>query len=103
VTPGQFFILKFDFSSINRSPNVDAADQFLKDNLTASIKTFYETYSRYLGGDVDKLLKNINYTNPNISLLNCIQLVRNVISKAKESREEQLAGIRGVSNSLLSY
>jgi hypothetical protein len=56
-----------------------------------------------LGGDVDKLLMNINYTNPNISLLNCTELVRDVISKAKESREEQLAGIQGVSNSLLSY
>ena len=100
MSPGQFFVLKFDFSPVNRSPNIDEVDQYLKKNIATSFRTFYKTYSIYLdeNADADKLFKNIDPRNPASSLVNCTELVHDVISKARERGEERLAGIQGVSN-----
>jgi hypothetical protein len=48
VILGQFFILKFDFSTINRSTNIEDANTFLKTNIANSLRLFYKTYSPYL-------------------------------------------------------
>ena len=92
MKPGQFFILKFDFSSVNRSPDIGEANRSLKDTMAGSFRDFYRTYSAYLGGDKKELLKNIVLGNPADSLHRCVGLVQDAIS----SGEERLAGIQGV-------
>ena len=96
VTPGRFFILKLDFSRVNRSPNIDKAHQSLQNTIADSFRRFYTTYSTYFGEDEKELLENIAPENPARSLLRCAGLVRKVISKARDSGKERLAGIKGV-------
>jgi hypothetical protein len=96
VTPGQFFILKVDFSLVDRSPNITHAHQSLQDTIADSFWEFYKTYSTYFAKDEKELLENIAPENPARSLRRCVDLVQEVISKARDSGEERLANIQGV-------
>ena len=96
VTPGQFFILKADFSLVNRSPNIDKAHKSLQDTIADSFWAFYRAYSTYFGESEKELLENIAPENPARSLRNCVHLVQKAISKARDSGDERLAGIQGV-------
>jgi hypothetical protein len=96
VTPGQFFILKVDFSLLNRSPDIAKANQSLEETIADSSRVFYKTYSTYLGGDGKELLENIAPQSPARSLHRCVDLVQQAISKARDSGEERLAGVQGV-------
>jgi hypothetical protein len=87
VKPGQFFILKFDFSCVNRSPDIDNALQSLNRTMAGSFKEFYKTYSTYLGGDEEKLLKLIVLERPAESLRRCVRLVQKAISEGRDSGE----------------
>jgi hypothetical protein len=95
---GQFFILKFDFSTINRSTKIEDANTFLKTNIANSLRLFYKTYSSYLGGNGNKLFDNIDREDPSSSLLTCIESVRDATLTARE--REGGSGIQGVSNRL---
>jgi len=97
VIPGQYFILKFDFSVVNRNPNLEQADRSLKGIMTDCIENFYATYSRYLG-DASKLSTNINPEDPAQSLQKCVNLIRN---KLADSEDDPLADIRGVGYNLV--
>jgi hypothetical protein len=96
VMPGQFFVLKFDFSTINRSPNIAEANQMLINSLNSSFEEFYNTYAIYLGGKVTDLYGNIDSKDPNLSLKRCTRLVRDALSRAREQGNKQLAGVQGV-------
>jgi len=100
VTPGQFFVLKFDFSPINCSPNFEQADRALKARITNSLKKFYITYAMYW--DVDELSKNIDPENPAESLWACVEAVNDLLRKARERDDKRLAGIWGVIDSSLN-
>jgi len=96
VMPGQFFILKFDFSTINRSPNIMEANQGLKKSLNFSFEEFYDTYATYLGRNVTDLYGNIDSEAPNLSLEKCTLLVQDAISQAQKQGNKQLASVQGV-------
>jgi hypothetical protein len=49
--PGQYFVLRFDFSTIQASPDLAEANRSLIVALNFSFRKFYETYARYLGED----------------------------------------------------
>ena len=95
--------MKFDFSLVNRSPNIIEANELLKNNITLSFEDFYTTYSMYLGKDAEELFKNIVPSDPASSMVKCVRLVRNILLKAWENGEKRLAGVEGVSNSLTTY
>ena len=78
VTPGQFFVLKFDFSTVYRGPNMNMAAQSLRGNLALVFRNFYDTYANYLGGDASKHYDKIDPKDPSISILNCTKLVNDV-------------------------
>lgn len=99
VTPGQFFTLKFDFSTANRSPNLGQADRSLKVHMNNSFNTFYTTYAMYLGEDVSELYKKIDHKDPAQSLWACVSSVNDVLKKAREMGDKRLANIQGVKNS----
>ena len=90
VKPGQYFILKFDFSTVERSPNVDATAQHLKICISQTFKEFYNTYVTYLGEDAKTL---IDPDSPALSLRQCVGRVNSAIQK---SGDESLTGIQGV-------
>jgi hypothetical protein len=94
--PGQYFVLKFDFSTINASPNLEKANQNVIARLNSSIKKFYKAYAAYLGEDFADLCQYIDSTNPENSLESCAGLVQEALSRAQEQKNEQLIGVRGI-------
>ena len=91
MKPGQYFVLKFDFSKINPNPDLTKANEALIQMLNSSIKRFYKEYTAYLGGNLEALCQGVNSDNPNVSLDECVDSVR----RAMEN-DEQLAGIEGI-------
>jgi len=81
ATPGKYFILKLDFSTVLRSEQPEKANQALINFLNLSIEMFYTTYAEYLG-DFTDLKREIDYNNPNISLQRCVRLVQRTLSEA---------------------
>jgi Predicted AAA-ATPase len=96
--PGQYFVLRFDFSTIPGSPDLVKADRNLIKSLNFSFEVFYETYAKYLGEgeDFTSLCGNIDSESISLSLQNCNRLVQRAISRAREQGNEQLAGIQGI-------
>lgn|SRR5271154_7046530 len=90
VKPGQYFILKFDFSTVERSPDVDAAARYLKMSISQTFEEFYNTYVTYLGEDAKTL---IDPDSPALSLRRCVERVNSAIQK---SGDESLTDIQGV-------
>jgi hypothetical protein len=86
--PGRYFVLKFDFSPIQASPDLAEANQNLVVSLNSSFEDFYETYATYLDGDVTGLCGNIDSKRPSISLQKCNRLVQRALSRARKQRNE---------------
>jgi hypothetical protein len=85
--------LKFDFSLGDRGSNFEEAALFLKNSINRSLRTFYRTYSTYLGEDAKKLSRDIVPETPVDNLVNCVELVQQVLSN---SRNKQLADVQGI-------
>ena len=94
--PGQYFILRFDFSTIRYNPDLAEADRNLIKYLNESIKDFYEIYATYLGEDVTSLYGNIDSKDPSRSLQRCTQLVQRALSLPWEQKNGPLAGVQGI-------
>jgi hypothetical protein len=101
MKPGKFFILKFDFSGIECSSDLQIANRALKEGLTSSFLHFYDEYAVYVGGDKKKLYKRINHENPAESLSACVRVVRGELLNARENGNKALADVEGVNNELL--
>jgi Predicted AAA-ATPase len=91
ANPGQYFVLKFDFSEINPRPDLTEANETLTKFLNYSLETFYGRYTAYLGGNFADLCQNIDSNQPNLSLQRCAESVRDAIEQ-----DERLAGIEGI-------
>ena len=91
VKPGQYFILKFDFSKITKRQDLTQANETLTKFLNSSIQSFYRTYAAYLGESYADLCKDIDNMEPNISLQLCVESVRDAIQQGG-----RLAGIEGI-------
>jgi hypothetical protein len=91
ANPGQYFVLKFDFSEIDPSPNLTEAHETLVEFLNSSFETFYRRYTAYLGGNFTGLCSKIDSKRPNLSLRRCAESVRDAIEQ-----DERLAGIEGI-------
>jgi hypothetical protein len=94
--PGQYFVLKFDFSPIPASPDLAVANENLIVALNSSFQKFYKIYAAYLGEDFISLRGNIDSKRPSESLRNCNELVQDALSQARKQKNEQLAGVQGI-------
>ena len=94
--PGRYFVLKFDFSPIQASPDLAEANRNLIKSLNFSFEDFYETYATYLDDDAASLCGNIDSEDPSISLRKCNRLVQRALSRARKQENEQLAGVQGI-------
>ena len=92
VTPGTYIVLKFDFSQVLRSPNLNETNEKLNGNITQSFEDFYTTYSTYLGENEEELYKNIVPGDPARSMVKCVKWIRNVLSKARKMVTNDLKG-----------
>ncbi|KAH0564824.1 hypothetical protein GP486_001784 [Trichoglossum hirsutum] len=93
ITPGQYFVLKFDFSNVNRSLNPNDADLYLKNGINRSFEDFYETYSMH---PIEDMKKFINPDDPSDSLWKCVRWVNNAIPTIRESGDKTLADVQGI-------
>ncbi|KAF9351659.1 hypothetical protein BGX26_010372 [Mortierella sp. AD094] len=98
--PGQYLILTFDFSQVNRSPDLGAAENSLNDMVNGDIEAFYRTYAPYLGeSPSDQLIhENISSSDPLKSLGRCVSFVRKALNSVIEIHDP-LYGVKGVSAS----
>ena len=94
--PGQYFVLKFDFSVILSSSDLAKANRNLIRALNSSFEDFYETYATYLGEGITSLCGNINSESPVESFRNCNHLVQHVLSLAREENNEELNSVQGI-------
>jgi hypothetical protein len=94
--PGQYFVLRFDFSAIEASPDLTVARQNMIASLNSSFEEFYRVYAAYLGKDFASLCRYIDSERPNLSLQNCSLLVQDALSRPRGRENEQLAGVQGI-------
>jgi Predicted AAA-ATPase len=92
--PGQYFVLRFDFSTIQASPDLAEANENLIVALNSSFQKFYKTYAAYLGEDFTSLCGNIDSKRPSESLRNCNELVQAALSREEDN--EELDDVRGI-------
>ncbi|KAF9543776.1 hypothetical protein EC957_000471 [Mortierella hygrophila] len=75
VFPGRYFVLKFDFSVVERSQDRNMAKHNLNLMLNQSIKRFYRTYEPYLRRSADDLIENIIRDDATASLTACVDVI----------------------------
>lgn len=95
VHPGRYFVLRLDFSAVDRSQNREEAKHNLNQMLNDSIARFYRTYEPYLRMSADYLIQNLIMANAASSLNACVDAVHRVLSGVKSS-EDPLSKIKGV-------
>jgi Predicted AAA-ATPase len=91
VKPGQYFVLKFDFSKVRPNPDITEANETLTKFLNSSLITFYQTYAAYLDRNFADLCQEIDSKEPNISLQRCCESVQGAIEQGG-----RLSGIEGI-------
>ncbi|KAF9899693.1 hypothetical protein EC991_008441 [Linnemannia zychae] len=69
ILPGQYFVLQFDFSAVDRSQDREVARRSLNLMLNRSIKQFYKTYEPYLKMSADYLIQDFIKDNAIIYLM----------------------------------
>ncbi|KAK5822985.1 hypothetical protein F5H01DRAFT_401412 [Linnemannia elongata] len=96
VTPGQYLILTFDFSAVNRSPDVKTAEDSLNAMIHSAIGNFYRIYAQYLGEATSEQLiaKNIDPSGAVGSLSGCVNLVTETLGAVREM-DDPLYGVKG--------
>ncbi|KAF9356723.1 hypothetical protein BGX34_009784, partial [Mortierella sp. NVP85] len=95
ISPGQFFVLRLDFSAVDRSQDRNEAEHNLNRMLIESIRTFYRTYEPYLRMSADYLIKNYTRDDAVACLNECANLVYDTL-KHVDSPENPLSKIKGI-------
>ena len=96
MTPGRYFVLKLDFSGIICSPDAEITNRSFKERLASSFRAFYNQYAKYLGRDKSKLLEHVSHENPEASLTNCVEVIKNELLDAQENDNKLLADVKGI-------
>jgi hypothetical protein len=81
MRPGEYFVLKFGLSVIQSSSDPKEAHKKLVKVLNDSLKTFYDEYAAYLGGN----LTDVYGTNdPELRLPKCAESVRKAVGQSRQ-------------------
>ena len=96
MVPGQYFVLKFDFSRVYRGRNMKTVVESLQTQIGSAYVRFYDTYAEYLGGNAEKYSDYIKHSDPSVSLSNCGWLVK--LLEARGDPKSSLADVKGVRN-----
>ncbi|KAG0131609.1 hypothetical protein HOY82DRAFT_539353 [Tuber indicum] len=98
VIPGQYLILKFNFSEVQRMRDLNEAAHGLATNIILSLKQFYRTYYPYLGSPHCQLIsENINSGDAINSLRNLVGIVDYTLREVKSRGDTKypLANVKG--------
>ncbi|KAG0336155.1 hypothetical protein BG000_006872 [Podila horticola] len=95
VSPGQYLVLAFDFSKVNRSSNLETEEESLGGMINNAIEAFYQRYAPYLGHkSSEELIKEkISSSDPVKSLGRIVNLVGEVLDAVTE-RDDPLNGVK---------
>ncbi|KAK3809463.1 MAG: hypothetical protein J3Q66DRAFT_405465 [Benniella sp.] len=98
VTPGQYLIVSFDFSAIERYPDLNIARNNPSRRILRNFKAFYRSYAPLLGDTSAELIRNNVVKEPLDSLANCVDLIEEVLISVNSvtKRDAPLSGIKGV-------
>ncbi|KAF9538374.1 hypothetical protein EC957_006867 [Mortierella hygrophila] len=95
LNPGRYFVLRFDFSAVNRSPDRKEVRNNLNLTLNESIKQSYRVFEPYLRMSADYLIENFIENTAAASLTACVNVVHNTLASAKRP-EDPLSMIKGI-------
>jgi hypothetical protein len=94
VNPGEYLILRFNFSMFDYSPDPDKAARELAKNINMGFIRFYEEYHSYFSKPPDQLVsERIDPDSPIVSLNKLVMLVSNSLKLEKG----ETLGVKGVS------
>ena len=94
VVPGQYFVLRIDFSVVDRSQDRNVARHSLNAMLNHAIRQFYRTYEPYLRVSANHLIENFIDDDAATSLKMCVDAVNDILGSV--SPEDPLSMIKGV-------
>ncbi|KAF9385135.1 hypothetical protein BGX21_001137 [Mortierella sp. AD011] len=96
VIPGQYLILPFDFSEVDRSRDLSVATKSLADMINGTVKQFYMTYAPYLGDkSSDQLIKENISPRAATSLRDCVISVQARLNNVM-GKDDPLYGVKGI-------
>ncbi|RPB01585.1 hypothetical protein L873DRAFT_634150 [Choiromyces venosus 120613-1] len=99
-------ILKFNFSAVNRTRDLNKAAQGLAVSIIRNLKGFYGDYYSYLGESLGQLIsERIDQGDAINSLANLVQLVNRTLWEVKNGGDKKhpLANVKGVSHAYILH
>jgi len=96
--PGQYLILNFDFSQIDRSPPIEKATQALAQEINQTLLQFKRTYVDYLGDSFALETSRFINSNPVLNLRILNAAVNNALEDIhnKSDKNHPLFSVKGV-------
>ena len=98
VVPGQYLVLNFDFTRVNRSPPIEKARQSLAQEVDRALLDFKRTYADYLGDIFASKGFEFFDDDPITNLGTLIMAVRLTLQNIhnKGDKNHPLFGVKGV-------
>jgi len=88
IALGEYMILKFNFSKVKCTQDLNAADERLSMNIIWSLEKFNKNYLIYLAGEVQELIsENINDYNEVSSLRKLVSCASYTLLETKGRRD----------------
>jgi hypothetical protein len=96
--PGQYLVLNFDFSRIDRSPPIEKATQALAQEINRTLLRFKRTYVDYLGDSFALETSRFIDSNPALNLGILSAAVDNALEDIhnKGDKNHPLFSVKGV-------
>ena len=104
ATPGQYLVLKFDFSKIVHSHDIRTATKNLTRNINSSLVDFTDEYAKHLGESfASRTSQHFNSSDPSGNLGHYVGAVNTALRRIREAsnKNHPLFGIKGVCHSRL--
>ena len=98
VKPGQYLILEFDFSRVERTPKINESVEFLRSEINDGLEEFKLEYTNNLGQSFASATSGFKENDParNLKVLvNAVDRELRDIQKRGE-KDHPLLGVRGV-------
>ncbi|KAG0136191.1 hypothetical protein HOY82DRAFT_625832 [Tuber indicum] len=99
VRPGEYLVLKFDFSTVGPTRNMVQGERQLSDSIIGGLLQFYDEHEDFFEVSASQLESdNIDRANAIYSLTRLIRLVNRVVRRtsSKEDRKHHYGGVKGV-------
>jgi hypothetical protein len=98
VQPGQYLVLRFDFSRVARPPNIDESVPSLEREINRGLSVFRHDYTKYLGESFASTTSGFIQNDPGGNLTDLVIAVDYALQGIHKTGEEghPLWGVQGV-------